>query len=93
MYDYKEIKDFINELRLELDEWENYMKDSDPSKFYKKNNKCAGRRIRKILLLVQKRCRLIRNDIRRLTKEREIFKGTENESDYRREKRIDSSTS
>ena len=93
MYDYKEIKDFINELRLELDEWENYMKDSDPSKFYKKNNKSAGRRIRKILLLVQKRCRLIRNDIRRLTKEREIFKGTENESDYRREKRIDSSTS
>ena len=93
MYDYEEIKEKIEQIRLTLDLWESKLHDPDINKYYKKNNKSAGKRIRKALLAIQKQCRLMRNDIRRLTKERELFEGTEHAKDYKREKRIDSSSS
>ena len=93
MYDYEEIKNQIAHIRLSLDLWETQLHDPDINKYYKKNNKSAGKRIRKALLAIQKQCRLMRNDIRRLTKERELFEGTKHARDYKREKRIDSSSS
>jgi len=83
MYEHDEILSLISRLREETDKWEAEIKAGDFKKFYQKNNSSAGKRIRSICLTMMKRCKIIRNDIKRTMKEREIFKGTEDEQNFK----------
>jgi len=87
MYNYNEIKKSLEQSRDEIDRWlqdlENNQKDL--LKFYKRGNKRAGIRLRRWLKRTRDEVHALRQDIYRLYKEREIFKGTELEKDYERE--------
>lgn len=60
--------------------------EKDLLKFYKKGSKRAGIRIRRLLKSFIDTAQNIRLDIYRLYKERDIFKGTEFDKDYKRDK-------
>ncbi|MAH07823.1 hypothetical protein CMI38_06255 [Candidatus Pacearchaeota archaeon] len=88
MYNYEEIKQSLEESKAEIERWleelENNQKDL--LKFYKKGNKRAGIRLRRWLKRTRDEIHALRQDIYRLYKEREIFKGTEFDKDYKRTK-------
>ena len=60
--------------------------EKDLSKFYRKGSKRAGVRVRQSLKLIMDKAQTLRMDIQRLYKERDIFKGTEFDKDYKRDK-------
>ena len=60
--------------------------EKDLSKFYRKGSKRAGGRVRQSLKLIMDKAQTLRMDIQRLYKERDIFKGTEFDKDYKRDK-------
>ena len=79
MYNYNEIKSLIQKARREISAWEEELQqnEKDLLKFYKKGNKRAGTRLRRCLATLIKKTQILRLDIKRVTKEREIFKGTD----------------
>jgi len=79
MYNYNEIRSAIQQARQELFNWEEDLQSNqkDLHKFYKKGNKRAGVRLRRHLANLIKKAQILRLDIKRITKEREIFKGTD----------------
>jgi len=82
MYNYKEIQAVIQKARRELSIWEEELQqnEKDLLKFYKKGNKRAGVRLRRNLANLIKKAQVLRLDIKRTIKEREIFKGTKFDS-------------
>ena len=78
MYNYKEIQAVIQKARREISAWEEELQqnEKDLLKFYKKGNKRAGVRLRRNLANLIKKAQVLRLDIKRTIKEREIFKGT-----------------
>tara|TARA_R100000482_G_scaffold123481_2_gene73533 strand:+ start:911 stop:1192 length:282 start_codon:yes stop_codon:yes gene_type:complete len=60
--------------------------EKDLLKFYKRGSKRAGVRVRRLLKRFIDNAQTIRLDIYRLYKERDIFKGTEFDKDYKRDK-------
>lgn len=85
-YNYGEIKSKLHEARVFIGEWEEELEihKKDFHKFYKKGGKRAGIRLRRKLKEIRDQIQLLRLDIRRLYKEREIFKDTEHSDDFKR---------
>lgn len=94
MYNKGEILKGIRQARAILNKWEEELENSnkDLLKFYKKGQKLAGNRLRRKLKVIQGDIQLLRLDIRRLLKEREIFKDTELDKDFKRTKRSDATS-
>ena len=88
MYNQKEILKNLAEVKKAIEDWENDLQqnDKDLLKFYKKGHRRAGIRLRRLLKTVIDNVQLLRLDIKRLYKERDIFKGTELDKDYKRTK-------
>ncbi len=84
----KDMFDLIEKSRAELDNIEQDLQSNqkDLLKFYKRGSKRAGVRVRRNLKLLMNKAQSIRMDIQRLYKERDLFKGTEFEKDYKRDK-------
>lgn len=84
----KDMMDLINNSKAELDNIEQDLQSNlkDLHKFYKRGSKRAGIRVRRNLAQLIKTAQTIRLDIKRLYKERDLFKGTEFETDYKRDK-------
>jgi len=70
------VKQQIHEARKAIDDWEAALAENqkDLNKFYKKGNKKAGVRVRKVLLEITKQAKLLRTDILRTTQELDLFK-------------------
>jgi len=70
------VKQQIHETRKAVDSWEQLLADNqdDLKKFYKKGNKRAGMRVRKVLKEIMDQAKLLRKDILRTTTEIDIFK-------------------
>ena len=87
MYNYNEIKQSLEKARDDIEKWLEELEnlEGDLLKFYKSGNKRAGIRSRRSLKRTRDEIHALRQDIYRLYKEREIFKGTELEKDYERE--------
>ena len=90
MYNKDIILKKINSIKLEVEAWENELKskDKDLLKFYKKGHKRAGIRLRRQLNQLIKEIQVLRLDIKRLYKERDIFKGTEFDKDFKGNRKI-----
>ena len=87
-YNQKEILKNIVRAREKIEAWENDLQqnEKDLLKFYKKGHRRAGVRLRRQLKTVIDNIQLLRLDIKRLYKERDIFKGTDLDKDYKRTK-------
>jgi hypothetical protein len=88
MYNQKEILKDLAQVKELIEAWENDLQQNnkDLLKFYKKGHRRAGIRLRRQLKTVIDNIQLLRLDIKRLYKERDIFKGTELDKDYKRTK-------
>jgi hypothetical protein len=86
MYNYEELKSSLEEARGSIDQWLEELENNkeDLLKFYKRGNKRAGIRSKRNLKKIRDEAHLLKQDIFRLYKEREIFEGTEFEKDYKR---------
>jgi len=84
----KDMYDLIAQAEAELDNIKQDLQrnEKDLLKFYKRGSKRAGVRVRRSLKLLMARAQTIRMDIQRLYKERDLFKGTEFDKDYKRDK-------
>tara|TARA_R110000851_G_scaffold281965_1_gene435459 strand:- start:167 stop:448 length:282 start_codon:yes stop_codon:yes gene_type:complete len=84
----KDMNDTIDQCIRELESVKEELNrnSKDLHKFYKRGSKRAGVRIRQSLKLLMDKAQALRMDIQRLYKEREIFKGTEFDKDYKRDK-------
>ena len=85
------IKEMIEVIDKSIEELENLKEElnsnlKDLHKFYKRGSKRAGVRVRRLLKRFIDNAQTIRLDIYRLYKERDIFKGTEFDKDYKRDK-------
>ena len=85
------IKEMIEVIDKSIEELENLKEElnrnsKDLHKFYKRGSKRAGVRVRRFLKQLIDKAHTTRLDIYRLYKERDIFKGTEFEQDYKRDK-------
>ncbi len=85
------IKEMIEMIDLSIQTLENLKEElqsneKDLLKFYKRGSKRAGVRVRRLLKRLIDSAQTIRLDIYRLYKERDIFKGTEFDKDYKRDK-------
>ena len=85
------IKEIIEVIDKSIEELENLKEElnrnsKDLHKFYKRGSKRAGVRVRRFLKQLIDKAQTTRLDIYRLYKERDIFKGTEFEQDYKRDK-------
>tara|TARA_B100000424_G_C22938110_1_gene499155 strand:+ start:2278 stop:2556 length:279 start_codon:yes stop_codon:yes gene_type:complete len=85
------IKEMIEVIDKSIEELENLKEElnrnsKDLHKFYKRGSKRAGVRVRRFLKQLIDKAQTTRLDIYRLYKERDIFKGTEFEQDYKRDK-------
>ncbi len=71
------VKQQIHEARKAVDQWEKELFENkdDLRKFYKKGNKRAGMRVRKVLMEMITQAKLMRADIIRTNKEAVLFKG------------------
>jgi hypothetical protein len=94
MYNKHKILTALRQSRAIINKWEQELEniDKDLLKFYKKGQKLAGNRLRRQLKVLQADIQLLRLDIRRLLKEREIFKDTELDKDFKRTKRSDATS-
>jgi len=88
MYNQKEILKDLAQVKESIEEWEKDLQqnNNDLLKFYKKGHRRAGLRLRRLLKKVIDDIQLLRLDIKRLYKERDIFKGTDLDKDYKRTK-------
>ena len=88
MYNQKEILKDLARVKESIEAWETDLQqnEKDLLKFYKKGNRRAGIRLRRHLKKLIDDVQLLRLDIKRLYKERDIFKGTELDKDYKRTK-------
>ena len=94
MYNKRKILTALRQSRAIINKWEDELLniDNDLLKFYKKGQKLAGNRLRRQLKVLQADIQLLRLDIRRLLKEREIFKDTKLDKDFKRTKRSDATS-
>ena len=88
MYNQKEILKDLARVKELIEDWENDLQqnEKDLLKFYKKGHRRAGVRLRRQLKTVIDNIQLLRLDIKRLYKERDIFKGTELDKHFKRTK-------
>ena len=88
MYNQKEILKDLARVKESIEAWETDLQqnEKDLLKFYKKGYRRAGIRLRRRLKKLIDDVQLLRLDIKRLYKERDIFKGTELDKDYKRTK-------
>jgi len=93
MYNKVRIIKKLDDAENSIAEWKQELENSnkDLLKFYKKGQKLASTRLRRKLKSLIDEIQILRLDIKRLGKEREIFKGTEFEKDFKRIKRSDAS--
>ena len=93
MYNRIKISKLLEDAEECIYDWYQELEKSDKDllKFYKKGQKLAGTRLRRRLKYLIDEIQILRLDIKRLGKEREIFKGTEFEKDFKRIKRSDAS--
>ena len=86
MFNYNEIKQSLEQARDSIDLWLEELENNqeDLLKFYKRGNKRAGIRTKRWLKKVRDEVHILKQDIFRLYKEREIFEGTKLEKDYKR---------
>lgn len=85
------INEMIEVIDKSIEELENLKEElnrnqKDLHKFYKRGSKRAGIRVRRFLKQLIDKAQTTRLDIYRLYKERDIFKGTEFDKDYKRDK-------
>ena len=75
MYNYEELKSSLEEARGSIDQWLEELENNkeDLLKFYKRGNKRAGIRSKRNLKKIRDEAHLLKQDIFRLYKEREIF--------------------
>ena len=87
MYNTEKILKDLTECRANLDHIIAQIEASEKSveRFYKKGVKRAGKIVRKNLLTTIDDIKSLRADLLRMTKEREIFKGTKLEDDFKME--------
>tara|TARA_Y100000034_G_C6902235_1_gene417541 strand:+ start:912 stop:1187 length:276 start_codon:yes stop_codon:yes gene_type:complete len=88
MYNQQEILKDLARVKELIEDWKNDLQqnEKDLLKFYKKGHRRAGVRLRRQLKTVIDNIQLLRLDIKRLYKERDIFKGTELDKDFKRTK-------
>ena len=88
IYNQQEILKDLARVKELIEDWENDLQqnEKDLLKFYKKGHRRAGVRLRRQLKTVIDNIQLLRLDIKRLYKERDIFKGTELDKDFKRTK-------
>ena len=86
MYNKVRIIKKLDDAENSIAEWKQELENSnkDLLKFYKKGHRRAGIRLRRRLKKLTDDIQLLRLDIKRLYKERDIFKGTELDKDYKR---------
>lgn len=85
MYNTPKILKDLHETRAEIDKAIAKLKgdEKELKRYYKKGFKATGRRIRSNLQVTIKDLKSLRADVLRMTKEREVFKDTEFEDDFK----------
>ena len=87
MYQRKQLIAALKDLLEDVQDWINLLESDDFSndsrRFYKKGLVRPGRRIRQSLKVIRDTAQEWRMDILRLKKEREIFKDTKMEGDFK----------
>jgi len=78
-----ELKSLLEDVQDWIDILESDQFNNDTKRFYKKGLVTPGRRVRQTLKVIRDLSQQWRMDILRLKKEREIFKDTELEGDFK----------